>query len=363
MLPAPPLLADPHAVTAAWFTEVLRHAGAIGDTTAVTGFDSAPIGTGQVGANIRYRLHYDGEPGPATVVGKFASADPESRAAGISTLTYETEVGFYRELAGTVAVSRPQCFHADIEPGTANVVLVLEDLHPAEQGDQLTGCSVEQATLVVDEAAKLHGPRWGDPALADKAWLARDRSTGVRAILPQLWQGFVERYGAYLAPVTIDQGQHLMANLEALSAHVPDPSQLTVVHGDFRLDNLLFDPTGTTRPVSVVDWQTVSLGIGPHDLAYFLGSAFADPADRRAHEERLVGRYHDALVDLGVRGYPLEQCWDDYRRSSYACLLMAVVASMIVGRTERGDQMFIAMADRSARMAADLDAARFLRPR
>ena len=45
------------------------------------------------------RSRYDGEPGPSTVVCKFASADPDSAAAGVSTLTYETEVAFYRHLA------------------------------------------------------------------------------------------------------------------------------------------------------------------------------------------------------------------------------------------------------------------------
>jgi hypothetical protein len=57
-----------------------------------------------------------------------------------------------------------------------------------------------------------------------------------------------------------------------------------------------------------------------------------------------------------VSGYSLEECWDDYRRSSYASLLMAVFASMMVGRTDRGDAMFMAMANRSAQMGADLDA-------
>ena len=64
-----------------------------------------------------------------------------------------------------VDVSRPHCYLAALESGTANVVVVMEDLAPAEQGDQIIGCSVEQATLAVDEAVKLHGPRWGDPAL------------------------------------------------------------------------------------------------------------------------------------------------------------------------------------------------------
>ena len=44
-------------------------------------------------------------------------------------------------------------------------------------------------------------------------------------------------------------------------------------------------------------------------------------------------------------------------------LIMAIFASMMVGPTERGDAMFMAMANRSAQMAADLDAATIIRGR
>ena len=74
-------------------------------------------------------------------------------------------------------ISRPHCYFAALESGTANVVLVMEDLAPAEQGDQISGCSVEQATMAIDEAAKLHGPRWGDPTLGDLTWLDRSSTT------------------------------------------------------------------------------------------------------------------------------------------------------------------------------------------
>jgi hypothetical protein len=53
---------------------------------------------------VRYALRYDrpyehtGPRAPATVVGKFSSPDAASAAAGVATLTYETEVAFYREL-------------------------------------------------------------------------------------------------------------------------------------------------------------------------------------------------------------------------------------------------------------------------
>jgi hypothetical protein len=348
----PPLVADPELVTPAWLTDVLHHGGAIGGDTRVTAFEAAPIGTGQVGANVRYTLTYDGPPGPPSVVGKFSSRDPTSAATGIATLTYETEVAFYRELAGTVAISRPHCHFAAVEHGTADVVLVLDDIAPAVQGDQIAGCTVDQAALAMDEAAKLHGPRWGDPALADLAWLDRSGTISPSVVLG-MWEGFCDRYRSTLSPVALEEGDRLMGALDRWWG--PRAERPTVVHGDFRLDNMLFGTGPGARPLTVVDWQTVQLGVGPHDVAYFLGNAF-EPEVRRSCEEQLVRRYHDALVDLGVTGYSFERCWADYARASHASFLMAVFASMLVERTARGDEMFMAMANRSAQMAADLDA-------
>ena len=348
----PALVSRPEQVTAQWLTDVLREAGALGIDARVVAFDATPIGTGQVGANVRFALDYDGAPGPPTVVCKFASADPDSAAAGVSTLTYETEVAFYRHLADSVDVSRPRCYFADLEHGTANVVIVLEDLAPAEQGDQIAGCTIEQAELVMDEAAKLHAPRWGDPTLADMAWLNRPPSGGT--VLMIFWDGFLARYRDTLAPETIAEGQRLVGAVGALQDL--RPLVPTAIHGDFRLDNMLFDGSGSARPVTIVDWQTVHVGSGPQDVAYFIGNAFADVDERREHAERLVRMYHGRLVERGVKGYTFDECWLEYRRHAHASLIMAIAASMLVGRTERGDRMFMAMADRSAQLARDVDA-------
>ncbi len=353
----PPLVADPDLVTPQWLTHVLRHAGAIDAAAEVSSFEASSIGTGQVGANVRYALSYDraGPKAPPTVVCKFSSRDEASAAAGVAVLTYETEVAFYRDLAHTVDISRPRCHFAEVRPGTADVVLVMEDIAPAEQGDQIGGCTVQQASLAVEEAARLHGPRWGDPALADFPWLDRgDATADIAAMLGAIWEGFVERYRAALDPVTLEAGPQVAALAPELLASGPSPR--TPVHGDYRLDNMLFTAGGAGRPLTVVDWQTVRLGVGPSDVAYFLGSAF-EPERRRSCERDLLIRYHRALVeDYGVGGYPFDRCWRDYVRSSYGSLLMAVFASMMVGRTDRGDAMFMAMANRSAQMAADLDA-------
>jgi hypothetical protein len=354
----PALISDPGQVTADWLTAVLVHAGTLAHG-AVTGFESAAIGTGSVGCTLRFRLRYEpgSAPGPAAVVVKFAAAEAASRAAGVATRSYENEVGFYRDLAATVGIRRPRCYHAAVTAGTADVVVVLEDLAPAEQGDQLTGCDEIDAALAMTEAARLHGPRWGDPALAAVAWLAGSESSiSVADFYRAVWGGFVDRYRAALAPEAVTAGEALGAGLDRWTAH--RPAALTITHGDFRVDNMMFGGSGPGRQLTVVDWQTVGLGAGTADVAYFLGGSLP-PELRRATEAQLLGRYRGALAEYGI-SYSPDACWADYRRHSWGGLVMAVIAGMLVSRTERSDAMFVTMANRHATQARDLGAEEFL---
>ena len=73
--------------------------------------------------------------------------------------------------------------------------------------------------------------------------------------------------------------------------------------------------------------------------------------DRRAHERELFGEYFDALLGHGVEGIDSEGCWSEYRRLTFGGILMAIVASMLVERTDRGDEMFMAMLARHSQQA------------
>src|SRR5581483_12203482 len=132
-----------------------------------------------------------------------------------------------------------------------------------------------------------------------------------------------------------------------------------VVHVDYRLDNLLIDERTDPPRITVVDWQSLTLGNPLSDVAYFLGAGLV-PEARREVERDIVRAYHEGLIAAGVRNYPFGHCWEDYRRGSFAGFTVTVVASMIVERTERGDEMFVAMARRHARHALDLGAAELL---
>ncbi len=336
-------------------------AGVLG--VSVTGFTSAPVGTGQMGDSVRYRLDPVPDPSqaPASVVVKFAAADEASRATGLALRGYEVEVRFYQEVARTVGMRTPVCHHAAVDPATGWFTLVLEDLAPALQGDQIAGCSLDEAALAVAELAQLHAPRWGDPALGQLEWLDRNTSdaTAFTTVLVQsLWTGFADRYQDRLSTEELALGERVVMSLGDIYDQQKNGPQ-TVVHGDFRLDNLMFGTEEGGAPIAVVDWQTCVRGPALTDVGYFLGAGL-QPKERAAVEVDLLRDYHARLIAGGVGGYGWDQLWQDYRGSTFAGLLMAIAASMIVERTPRGDDMFMAMATRHAAHIIDLEADRLL---
>lgn len=345
--PAGPVLAGAHELTAEWLTAAL--AGRLGGGT-VTAVQAEPVGTGQVSDSVRLTLTYDRPAGlPATMVAKVPSASQASRAAARMVRTYEIEAAFYAQLAPGLPAHIPACYHAAHDPDPDDYVVLLEDLSPAKQGDQLAGLSAGQAAAAIAELAAVHAAHWGDPALAGLAWLNRstpDAAAFTAGIVSSVHPGFAERYDGRLDAATLGLIARLMPRLGAYLTQ--RDGDWTLTHGDFRADNLLF---GGPR-VAVLDWQTCSCGPGLADLAYLLGSSL-QVADRREHEEALVRRYHHALTSRGI-ALSWNDCWTGYRRYAFSGIVMTVGASMLVERTERGDEMFAVLATRHARHALDL---------
>lgn len=63
---------------------------------------------------------------------------------------------------------------------------------------------------------------------------------------------------------------------EWLAAHVPDSQAASVVHGDFRLGNLMFANTAPATLTAILDWEMATLGDPLADLGYFTAT-YADP--------------------------------------------------------------------------------------
>ena len=161
---------------------------------------------------------------------------------------------------------------------------------------------------------------------------------------------FERRYAGRLDNDCLSLGRGLVERLDAYLDR--DPPVRSLVHGDFRVDNILFAPDGAA--CWVVDWQTLGIGSPANDIAYLVGTSIADADRRAAFDATAFALWADALSAQGVT-VDRNALWRDYRIGALSGYFMAVFASMSVERTERGDEMFAVMAERPARQALALD--------
>lgn len=351
----------PEGIDAPWLTEVLEASG-VAQGAVVTAVEFRGfIGTGQTGSNGRFALTWDHPEGrPASIVAKFPSEDPDARVTAFASGAYLREWFFYSQLVQTLEVRTPRVHASHFDADGQHFVLVMEDIVGAEQGDQIAGLSLHDAAIAVDEAVRLHAPRWGDPALESLlggGLTPEMRAMGLGMAYAATRDGFLARLGHRLDPDVVQLVHDLTPLVPKWVEGVGAPT--TVVHMDYRPDNLMFGRVEGADPVVVVDWQTVSAGPALTDIAYLLGGAF-EPARRAEVEHGLVEQYHRGLQAAGIE-YSFDDCWRDYRVGSIWGVVMTVIATMYAAETERGNDMLVAMGNRHGRHALDLDATALLR--
>ena len=353
----------PEDLTAEWLTSALRETNAIAGAK-VTSFDVEPdiaAGKGFMGQLARLTLRYDThEPAaPASLIAKFPTYGPENRAVADLFRLYETETRFYEQLADKVHLRTPRRYYSARCPNCTDFILLMEDLAPARVGDQVAGCSAEQARLAVHELAKFHAAWWESPRLAELDWVWAFnnpvRSAAAVAGYGASWPPFKQIWGKKLPAAFLEMGETFATKIPAQLDRLAAPP-VTISHGDYRIDNLFFATPEGGAPLSVVDWQVMTLGNGLFDLAYFMSSA-VPPADRRAVEMDLLHDYHDILAEGGVKGYDFDQCLLDYRTGIMFCWQYAVIIlGALDTANERGLALFNDVLDRFVSAITDLDA-------
>ena len=129
--------------------------------------------------------------------------------------------------------------------------------------------------------------------------------------------------------------------IEWLPAHIPPGDESAIVHGDFRLDNLIFHPT-EPRVLAVLDWELSTLGHPLADFAYhcmawhmpgglFRGLAGVDIAALGIPSE---SEYIAAYCERTGRAPIDTDHWHFYM--GYNLFRIAGIAQGIVGRVKEG---------------------------
>lgn len=319
----------------------------------------APVGTGQVAASFRGRLSWRGGKGPDSIIVKCPSADPTSRETGIKYGLYAKEVAWYRELRPNTEVNCPAYFGSLLNEQTGDFLLVLQDCAPAQQGDQIAGADLAQVRSGITELAHLHGAFFDKDQLAKSELTRRDPDfSKLRiALYADFWPGFRDRYKDRIDREILKMGDFFARKFEEFEMR--RLKHFSLAHGDFRLDNLLFEKRVSTARPYVLDWQTLGENCPMKDVAYFIGTSFASPVDRKRHEEELLVQYFSLLRQSGAL-FDEKVLRREYKVQALSGVVMAVISCMLVQRTDRGDEMFALMAERPGYQALELDSVSFL---
>ncbi len=345
-MPTVPIPNDGMQIEPGWFEAVLASRGVQARVRAIK---AAPIGGGLMGSNVRYEFDYEqsDERAPASLIGKFPSGSGQTTEAHGVVDAYGKEIFFYRDLAAPVQDIVPEVWYAELDEGNGRFALILEDLSPLRALDIVSGCTPEDGRLAMEMAARLHASYWQSESLDKLGWLG-GTSQRPMDLLPadfqrEMWVEFKRRLAGRVSARHMQLGDDYFAAYEQWRDVYAGP--VSLVHCDYRLENVLFCAPEASRDAAVVDWQILAQAGPAIDVAYFIGTSIEESV-RKSCENDLLETYHSALVALGV-DYAVDDFLRDYEWASFWGLMVSVGSMMLEGN-EAGNTMLLTMFQRQA---------------
>ena len=308
----------PDALTTDWLSEALGY--------PVHGFRVSNFSEGAGVIGLVTRLHLESDRGPDSLIAKFPSPAADNRAVAELYDMYGREVRFYQNIAQDIKLRTPACHHAQFDPGSHDFILLIEDLKGYQIGDQVAGCTRQQALAVIDAIAELHSSDWDAAAPAVISHNNPMQRDGMIAGFQAGWPVVIQHFGDLVPKAALPVGERMPSLVAPLLERMcAQPTCLA--HADVRLDNIFFGED----EIALVDWQSVCVSAPEQDLAYFVTQSI--PPKVRAEEDWLV-RYHAALTGRGI-DYPIERCRERFVVASLYLLCYAVV---IAGTLDLGNE-------------------------
>ena len=362
-----PLISDGGEITAEWMRQALAAGGAsAAPEIAAVEVEQLSDVTNALGNLYRCRLiTQNGEAAsPASVIVKLPGADALALRFARWMSLHRREYLFYRDVAGQGHVRAPALYYGDFDERSHSFILVLEDLGGMEAVPQSAGIDAARARQAVGAAAALHGRFWeadGEPALSACGEFLNTRESRIMQTVYLLTlPAALERFGALFTAKTRRLaeafGFRIAAHFAAVSA-----GPKTVVHGDFRADNMLFG--GGREALAVIDWQGCGIGCGMYDVAFFFGTSVTSDLRRRIERDAL-DEYHATVLRSGAEGYTREECWRSYRQNMLGTLMPMVIGC---GALEMSDPELVSqtreLLSRVLTAIEELDSWEFLPPR
>jgi Ecdysteroid kinase-like family len=350
----------PNDITNEWLTAALQSGGHLPSGASVSAMKRRPVGegVGMLGLIEVVTPTYSGDAkdAPASVVVKYPTEVEANLVVATTFNVYQREVLFCQHVAPKAGMRVPKVYFSAFK-GETSFIIVMEDLSDYTMGDQVEGCSIARAEVAMRELGLLHAAFWEKVDTPEYEFLpyhfpglhAEAMLGGARAG----WDNMVSIFGDLVC-------DEIKSNKDRFLDAVPKMQEwlvehpYTLIHGDFRMDNLMFGTKAEHSALAAIDFQGALRCKGIQDVAYLL-SHNMDVTECRANEQRLVELWRSTLEANGVKGYSPDQAWSDYKRAVlYLWVYVAVIAGTLDPSNERGKAFMSAMVGRSSTAIRDL---------
>ena len=337
---------QPNELTKAWLSDSLDY--------AVDEFSVEPLGEGVGVIGLVTRVTMDTSEGAKTIIAKFPAAAAENRMVANMYTMYLREYEFYSRIAEIVPIRAPACLHAEYDHSNDNFVLLLEELKDYRLGDQVIGCSVQEAELVIKTLATFHRSTWNPERFEGiNDHYSEAQVQGMSAGFEMGWHVVRENFPDLVTEDIFNQAMGMHEKLDTLLSQICR-SPLCIAHGDLRLDNVFI----RDDHIALVDFQATCKSAPEHDLAYFVTQSLK--RDVR-HAKDWVRFYHEELISEGVE-YSLEDCRTRYRECAlyFLCYAVVICSALDLGN-ERGKLMAETLLGNSLESIQELEAFELLK--
>jgi hypothetical protein len=229
----------------------------------------------------------------------------------------EREVLFYRDIANARIPTLVRCYSSAYRPEDHQSHLVLEyvdtiDVQPFPDHWPYPPPHAMLERLLASLAA-CHAACWNPPQREQvealhpsDAWSPLASRRGAEA-----FEQFAAELGDRLSPDSLAIYQRVLRAYPLLARRLATRENLTLIHGDFHLNNVLVPPEWQRDPIRIIDWDVWAVHLGTYDVAELLSMPWDTGQGKR--ERELVRHYYQQLIANGVKGYSWDACWHDYQ--------------------------------------------------
>lgn len=292
---------------------------------------------GDAGTSSRARLALAGAGVPDSVFVKMPAETVATRLMGEIGILGETETRFYQELSLELT-GVPKSYGSAFDPVTGRFVIVLEDLavQACEFPDTLNPLTTDQASLIVELLARVHGTFWNRlPATSGQGqfgWLNAASADKFTTVTEPLLKISLRRL-ADRTDIPVGNGRFIAENYGAVARLIDTPPH-TVMHGDAHPGNVYF----RDGEAGLLDWQAVRRGHPSRELAYTLVTSMTT-SDRRTNQRELLDTYCSALAASGGPELDRDELWDRYRKGALYAYVAALITAGMGGMQTEGIAM------------------------